>query len=163
MRIKQEFFKIRLTRRSSSERGQSFVELALSITFLLMLVAVIVELGWAFYTMIALRDAAQEASAFGSICPNEPAKVIQRLRKSASAPLNMEDIAETDIITCIVDPSGPNPNDCGAPIAVGNAYKVTITVHHQILTPFVGGFIGSQQFPLSVTTVNTLLRTKCYE
>jgi Flp pilus assembly protein TadG len=150
-----------------AERGQSFVELALSITFLLTLLVVVIDLGWALYTMIALRDAAQEAATFGSICPRDSvgnfneAGIIDRLRKSASAPLNMDDINPADVEVCVVNPA--DSSTCGAPIELGNSLRITVTVQHQIITPFVGNFIGRQTYPLTVTVLDTLLRESCFQ
>ncbi len=150
-----------LRRSWNNQRGQSFVELGLSITFLLTLLVVVIDLGWALYTMISLRDAAQEAATFGSICPDDPDRIVDRLRKSATAPLNMADINPADVQICIVDPA--NSNTCGAPIQLGNSIRVTVTVQHEIITPFVGNFIGRQTYPLTVTILDTLLRNHCIE
>jgi Flp pilus assembly protein TadG len=153
-----------LFRKKKGQRGQAFLELALSLVFLLILLAAVIDLGWAFYTVISLRDAAQEAASFGSICPTDEAKILDRLRKSANAPLNMEDIDTADIEICIVDPDPAAGRVCGAPIELGNSVRVTVTIQHKILTPFVGSFIGDQwEYPLSVNVSDTILRTTCYE
>ena len=51
------------------EQGQSLVELALSLTLLLLLLGGAIDLGRMFFTYIALRDAAQEGAIYGSYCP----------------------------------------------------------------------------------------------
>jgi Flp pilus assembly protein TadG len=145
---------------SDSERGQSFVELAVSVTFLLTLMAAVVELAWGFYTMIALRDAATEAATYGAICPDKLDKVEKRFFKSSTAPIDMKDTA---FQMCVVDPSAADPNACVTDPEIGFSVRVTVTKQHQILTPFVGSFIGTQTFPLSVVTLNTVLRTTCFE
>jgi Flp pilus assembly protein TadG len=143
-----------------AERGQSFVELAVSITFLLTLIAAIVEMGWGFYTMIALRDAATEAASFGAICPNRLDLVERRFFQSSTAPINMQD---TTFEMCVVDPAGGNPNACisNSNIEIGYSVRVTVTRQHEIITPFIGSFIGTQTYPLRVVTLNTVLRTIC--
>jgi Flp pilus assembly protein TadG len=147
-----------------SERGQSFMELAVSLTFLLILLAAVIDLGWAFYTMVALRDAAQEAAAFGSMCPNDFALIEDRLRESATAPLSIEDIDGGNIEICIIDPDAPPAlfacPGTGAAVKKGNSVRVTVRIQHEILTPFVGSFIGTQTYPLTVTVANTILREK---
>lgn len=148
--------------RQKSERGQSFMELAISLTFLLILLAAVIDLGWAFYTMVALRDTAQEGAAFGSMCPNDFSLIEERLRESATAPLSIEDIDGGDIEICIIDPDSPPElfacSGKGAAIVRGNSVRVTIRIQHDILTPFVGSFIGTQTYPLTVTVSNTILR-----
>src|SRR5512138_1305958 len=98
--------------RKSRERGQSFVELAISIVFLLTLLSAMIDLGWAFYTMISLRDAAQEAAVYGSMCPNHFELIVDRLQKSAGAPLDISDIPAQNIRICVVDPAADPPTPC---------------------------------------------------
>lgn len=55
---------LRRTRRRSP--GQALVELALAITLIFLLVAATVDLGLIFFTLQAMRTAAQEGATFGS-------------------------------------------------------------------------------------------------
>lgn len=149
-------------------RGQSFVELGLSLLFLLTLLAVVIDLGWAFYTMVALRDVAQEAAAFGAMCPDEPALIEERLRQSASAPIRMEDLEGGNVEICIVDSTPadhPALFECDAADNEdperGNSVRIAVRIQHQILVPFVGGFIGTQTYPLTATSTNTILVEEC--
>lgn len=150
-----------------SERGQSFMELAISLLFLLILLAAVIDLGWAFYTMVALRDTAQEAASYGAMCPDNLTRVRQRLIESATAPISMADLNNGDIEICIVgtDPSTqPELFACVAgatPAIRGNNVRVAVRIQHEILTPFVGSFIGTQNYPLTVTVSNTILVDKC--
>ena len=48
--------------RSNTERGQSLTEFAISLVFLLTLLAGIVDLGRMFFAYIIIRDAAQEGA-----------------------------------------------------------------------------------------------------
>ena len=139
------------------ERGQGFMELAVSLVFLLMLLSVVVDLGWAFYELIALRDAAQEAASFGAMCPTDTALVEERLRLSASTPLDIDDIDPANIDIEIIDPA------TGAPAAAtrGMAMRVSVTIDHDIMTPFLGAIIGTQTYPLSVNVSDTIMRDNC--
>lgn len=141
-----------------NEKGQSFVELGLSMIFLLILLSALIDLGWAFFTVIALRDAAQEAATVGSICPTNTNKVIERLKASASAPIDMTKLENSQIEVCVVS---PGTNTCGASVALGNSVQVTITYNHDIVTPLVGGFIGTQTYPIRVFSADTILRLNC--
>lgn len=51
------------------ERGQSLVELALSLTVMLLLLSGAVTFGMALFSYVAIRDAAGEGALFGSISP----------------------------------------------------------------------------------------------
>src|SRR5574338_1418458 len=114
-----------------SEKGQSFVELAMTLVFLLVLLSATVDLGWAFYTMITLRDAVQEAAAYGSICAfNEDSDgpntdlIEQRLLLSVTEPIDMADVEEIDV--SFTDEDG---NDVAIPVMSG-AVVVRATVQH---------------------------------
>ena len=137
-----------------SERGQAFMELAISLVFLLILLTVMVDLGWAFYTMIAMRDTVQEAAVYGSICPDpaDDTKILERLRLSANAPLDINTISNGDIDIQYVEVNGTTG------IQRGDSIKITMTYHHQIVIPFVATFIGTDTYPLEVTVADTLLQ-----
>ncbi len=139
------------------EKGQSFVELGLSLVFLLILLAAVVDLGWAFFTLVALRDAAQEAASVGSICPGNEAKIRERLKASASTPIDMNRVEANRVQIQLLD---KNNNNTNTPV-LGGSVEVTITYDHEIVTPFVGSFIGAQSYPLVVTVTDKILATDC--
>lgn len=139
--------------RNNSERGQSFMELAISLVFLLILVSAMVDLGWAFYTMISLRDITQEATAYGAMCASDTSGIEERFRKSASSPLNADDISEYELRYCT--PIGVCRTNTPK---TGDFIRLTATYQHHIVTPFVGIFLGNvQDYPLTVTTSNTIM------
>lgn len=146
------------------ERGQSFMELAISLVFLLVFLAAVIDLGWAFYTMIALRDTAQEGASYGAMCPDNPTRIRNRIVQSAVAPINMNDLQTANIEICIINPASPPPVfgcSTNAPAVMGNSVRVSVRIQHQILTPFVGTFIGTQSYPLTATVSNTILVDAC--
>lgn len=144
--------------RKKGERGQSFMELAISLVFLLVLLTVIVDLGWAFYTMIALRDAAQEAASYGSMCPDADL-IAERLRLSATAPISMDDIPDdADHIQIeFIDPQTGAPAD---PVR-GNLVRVSAQLDHEIVVPFAATFLGRTSYPLRVNVADTVMRNDC--
>lgn len=148
----------RLLLPKKSQRGQSFLELAVSLVFLLVLVMVVIDLGWAFYTMTALRDTAQEAASFGIMCPDKE-RILQRLRMSTTAPLSMEDIDNGNISVTFLDPL-----NSGAEIPQGehgDVVHVSVEVQHQIIVPFVGSFIGQTTYPLKADVSDTIMVDEC--
>jgi len=142
--------------KSSSERGQSLVELSISIVFLLILFSVVIDLGWSLYTLIALQDSAQEGAIFASMCQNT-SSVVARIKESTTAPLDANDI--TDISILYFDENGePSGN-----VTYGSSVKVTLTLEYQVITPFVGAFIGEEgSYPLTVTSTNSIMRLETY-
>jgi Flp pilus assembly protein TadG len=164
------------------ERGQSFTELAISIVFLLVLLAAAIDLGWAFYTLIALRDAVQEAAVYGSMCSMnngvvDTDRIVRRLQESASAPIDMNDLyynfgnpddTNNQIKVCFINMANPpTPTDCEhgdktlpSPYDYDNPYSVRVEaqVMHQIRTPYVGTFIGVYSYPLRVDVSDLIMR-----
>ena len=63
------------------ERGQSLVEIAISLTVIMMLVVGAVDFSIAYFTYAALEDAAQEGALYGSINPTDTAGIITRVRR----------------------------------------------------------------------------------
>ena len=156
--------KQRNMRAHKNEKGQSFVELALSMIFLITLLSVVIDLGWAFFTLIALRDAAQEAASVGAICPtlgadaaNSPIRA--RLRDAATSPIDMRKLQDSQIVVQVLDADTGTAISSG--FEVGDSIMVTITYTHDIMVPMIGAFIGSQTYDLKATSVDTILSTTC--
>jgi len=141
-----------------NESGQSFVELALILVFLLVLFSATVDLGWMFFTAVSLREAAQEGSTYASICPDQPTRIRNRTRTSSTYPGDLASLPDGQIEICIID---PGTGACGGSIAIGHDVRVTITYYHKIFTPFIGAFISGQQYPITVSATNSILQTTC--
>ncbi len=148
-----------------NERGQSFTELGISLVFLLVLLAVAIELGWAFYTLIALHDTAQEAASYGAICPVDfdgfpnVDGIKNRLRESATAPLSMSDINLEDISVTFWNPQGTTELTSATK---GDMVRVSVVIHHKIIVPFAGTFLGNNwTYPLTATVSDTVMVTEC--
>ena len=65
---------------SKRENGQSLVELALIVTFMLILLAGVVDLGRMMFEYLSMRDAAQEGAGYGAIFPDYCAETIERVK-----------------------------------------------------------------------------------
>lgn len=146
------------------EQGQSFMELAISLVFLLILLSVVIELGWAFYTMTALRDTAQEAASYGAICPMVDATndnkegIKDRLIASSTAPLDPKTFNRDDIVVTYWDPTGATEQTTATR---GDMVRVSVKYTHQIIVPFASTFLGTTTYPLSAEVSDTVLVDKC--
>jgi hypothetical protein len=132
-----------------NEHGQSLVELALSLTFLLLLVGGAVDLGRVFFTYITLRDAAQEGVIYGSYEPLDQCGIKHRIQAAAGAPIDTNGISDGQIFVSY-NPSPPTP---------GGAITVRVAYGFEITMPLLGTFIGGQSFTIPVTITDTVLRT----
>jgi hypothetical protein len=109
-------------------RGQSLVEAALALPVLIMLMLGLLDFGRAYYTLVALRDAAEEGASYAAISPEDANGV--RLRASeASRQLVPIDPRDVHVIY-------PPVLQVGVPITV------TTQVTLELYTPF-----GSSFFP----------------
>ena len=134
----------------SSESGQSFTELALSIVFILILLAGIVDLGRMMFVYVALRDAAQEGAAYASFCPADTPGIQARARASSTAPVNLFDSTN---IAIIISP------DCTAPAnaalcEVGDGISVTVS---SPTFPMTMPFLGGVTIPLSARVTDSII------
>ncbi|MEA3349701.1 MAG: TadE family protein [Chloroflexota bacterium] len=131
------------------ERGQSMVELAFSLVFLLILIAGVVDLGRAFFTYIVLRDAAQEGALYGSINPTESAEIANRANAVLLDRVDLGDVTVTSTTTGTCS-DGTNT------IAVEVEYS-----DFPITMPFLGTFVGSQSFTITANVIDTILSPPC--
>jgi hypothetical protein len=139
--------------KNNSERGQSLVELAVSLTFLLLLVSGVVDLGRAFFTYMALRDAAQEGALYGSIYPDDTPGIKNRIYNSSNMLRSLVD----DPAAAIIIPDPVKDIECA-----GSGIEVSIIYEDFPLTmPFMGTITGKQAIDLKATVTDTILQPVC--
>ena len=154
----------RKRRPTQSERGQSLVELAITLPILILLLLGTLDFGMAIFSYSMLRDAAQEGAFYGSFNPANVAEIENRARNISpraddavfSSPVQLRD---TDLVTVNVQALG---NPCqGAKNGVANSIQVNVSYRYPILMPFVGRVIGSNTIPLTGTATNIILQPPC--
>jgi Flp pilus assembly protein TadG len=124
---------------NQKEKGQGFVELALILPVLLIIVAGTVDLSRFYLTYTSLRDAAQEGANYGSLDPTRSTEIIARVRGFSN-----------DTSTVGVDIT------FASPCAIGAAINVKASQDFEVSTPMVGAFIG-QTIPVSANVTNAIL------
>lgn len=129
-----------------SARGQSLVELAISILVLIYLLSGAVEFGIAFFQFVQLRDAAQEGALYGSLNPGADDEITARVQGASDSPIDLT------TITPVITYSGAQ--------CEGNGITVTITYNHQVFMPFMSEFVGPT-IPLTATVTDTILTPIC--
>ena len=143
----------RLRPAKRTEQGQSMIELALTITILMVLLAGTIDMGRAFFTWLSLRDAAQEGASYGTFKPDDTAGIEARARSSFDDAVN----DPSAIVSIDVDYSGPH--------CLGNPQStITVTIDYQnfpITTPLLGTIVGGQNIPIRATVNDTILSPKC--
>lgn len=147
-------------KRIKSERGQSLVELGISMLILLYLLAGAVEFGILFFQFVQLRDAAQEGALYGSMNPPASAgdttrinAIIERAKYSAPTRSPIDLISDPNVSISVTVPDGQ--------YCEGGSLQVTVSYPHRIIMPFMPQFLGRDEIPLSATVVDTILTPVC--
>ena len=131
-----------------NERGQSLVELSISLVLLLLLLSGAVEFGMAFFQFIQLRDAVQEGALYGSLNPTDTAGIEARVKGASNSPVDLT------LLTPVISFSDPS-HKCE-----GYAITVRLTYNHQVFMPFMSGIVGAT-LPLNASVTNTILSPVC--
>jgi Flp pilus assembly protein TadG len=158
-------------KRFISERGQSLVELGVSLLILLYLLSGAAEFGVLFFQFVQLRDAAQEGALYGSMNPYidansngafdagesvnlpGPSGIDARVRAASSSPIDLADTSKVTVVATSSDGSGL--------FCEGHGLQVTVSFTHHIFMPFMPQLLGRTDIPLSATVVDTILSPIC--
>ena len=144
-------------RNSSSESGQSLVELAAALVVLMILLAGIVDLGRAIFTRFAMQDAAEEGIVYGTSFPTDCNQIHQRVEYNLANPVFRGGMTTT----VLIERNNGTFADCStipfAEVFAGKELRIVITKTFPISMPFLGTFLG-QNIPLTVTANGIILR-----
>lgn len=143
-----------------STRGQSLVELAISLVVLLMLLAGAVEFGILFFQYVQLRDAAQEGALFGSTHPDDASGIENRAKFSSQSPLDLPTLLKSNGTLSAGDVDIDILFNGAACEGSNNAITVTLRYNHRIFMPFLPQAIG-ETIPLTASVTDTILSPKC--
>lgn len=140
-----------LTRLKGSKRnraGQSLVEMGLMMMILLWLLAGAVDFGMAFFTTVALRDAAQEGALYGALNPPTDSscstEIVNRVQQSGTdVPINLLDTT----VSC------PTFGAC-----VGSSVEVRVEYDYYAVTPLVESFLSNAPIKLSASATSPILK-----
>ena len=132
------------------ERGQSLVELAMSLTIIMVLLTGAVDFSIAYFSFTAMQDAAQEGALYGSINPTDTAGIVSRVRSASTNPVNLSDDQAVSVTVTL-----PGQGCEGGTVVVDVSYDYPISM------PFVGAIIGSQDITLNASVTDTILQPAC--
>jgi hypothetical protein len=148
----------RVIHKKPTERGQSMVELALSITLLMVLLSGTIDLGRAFFTWLTMRDAAQEGASYASIAPPSasftctPVTTSQICNRVWDGIRDVVRNPETNIIIFVT---------VNQPCFGGNIQVDTVYPGFTLAVPFLGTILGRQTIPIHATINDTVLKPPC--
>jgi Tfp pilus assembly protein PilV len=120
--------------KNKPNRGQSLVEVALVLPIILMILLGLLDFGRAYFTLVALHDAADEGATYAAIRQSS-LEEIQERTADASTRLVPIDPATVRLVT-------------PATIAVGAPITVVVDYELELYTPFVQGMLPDDQLIL---------------
>lgn len=130
----------------ASSPGQSLVEFGIGITILLILLSGILDLGRAYFTLLALQDAAAEGAVYGSTTPLDSTGIRARVRETSQWPVDFSTFTDSQITVDLLGPA-----------CAGNDLKLTVSMDFGMAAPFIGG----RTLPLSAEAIYTILAPPC--
>jgi Flp pilus assembly protein TadG len=149
------------------QRGQSLVELAISLTVILMLLSGAVDFGMALFSYVAIRDAAQEGALYASIngAPDGVltstliSNIQARVKGTSTNPVNLSTLPANQIVVTLTNTG--NTYCQGLTNGTANGVTVTVSYNYPIIMPLLGTIIGSQTIPLQAAVTDTILHPNC--
>lgn len=148
----------------ANERGQSLVELAISLPVIILLLLGTVDFGMAIFSYSIIRDAAQEGALYGSFNPDNKAEIENRARYISpqgedlifSSPVELTD---KELVQVEVKALGDSCQ--GITDGTANSLRVRVRYEYPILMPFIGTIIGSDTISLTGSATNVILQPPC--
>ncbi len=127
-------------------RGQSLVEFTLVLPILMMLLLGLLDFGRAFFTLVALHDAADEGATYAAVRPNDVTGIRAR---AAAASEYLISVEPSDI-----NVTYPPQIEVGAPITVTATYTL------DLYTPFVKNLVGDNGLVLRGRSTHAIISVR---
>lgn len=124
-------------------RGQSLVELAVMMPVLVLILAGILDLGRAYMTLIALRDAAAEGAAYAALHPTDTNQIVARVADSSSGLVKVD----PDMVAVECPEAAP-----GQPITI------TVRYEYMLLTPVINALVPDGKITMQAQEVRSIIQ-----
>lgn len=143
-------------RTQQKEKGQSLVELAVTATFMILLLGGVIDLGRAFFSFLSLRDAAEEGALYGSYNPTDATGLKNRVRLSSDNPINLSSLPLDHINIQYTRGATTILESQACP---GDSISVKVTYDFDLTMPLLGAVVGGETFPLKAEVIDTILKS----
>lgn len=128
--------------RKNNQKGQSLVEVAITLPVIILIMAGVLDLGRAYFTYVALSDAAAEGAAYAAINPGDTTQIVERDVESSNGLL----VLDQDQITI-----QNNSLTAGSPITV------TVTYDYALLTPILDSIVPEGRILLRAVVAQPII------
>lgn len=148
----------------SNEKGQSLVELAISLPVILLILLATFDFGMALFSYSILRDAAQEGALYGSFNPGNKTQIENRARNILpreddevfSSPVNLRDKEQVSVEIKFKGKSCE-----GVTKGTANYVEVRVSYNYPIIMPLTGEIVGTDTIRLTGSASNVILQPPC--
>jgi len=168
-------------KKNIKESGQSLVEMALVFTTVVLMLSILVDIGRAFFVLIALNDAAQEGAIYASMHPtyyeidyDSPwPDTIQMIVTSSSEPIDFE-VAMAAGTFRVEHPriNGWSHHDPGFPGHIfdcagfnsqeeANTVNVIVSYDFEFIMPLMGTLVPGGTITLTAQSDSTIVYPPC--
>jgi hypothetical protein len=141
-----------------TEKGQSMMELAVSMVLLLILLAGIFDVGRALIVYFDFQDAAEEGIIYGTSFPTDCNQILMRVSENIPSQF-INNVVNVNIY---IQDAYSVYTSCytisNSDVYAGKLMQVEIKYNFNVTMPFLGTFIGGQTIPMKVTSTGVVLR-----
>jgi hypothetical protein len=149
-------------------RGQSLTELAISTLFFFIILFGALDLGRAYFILVALEDSAGEGALYLAIEPHCPTDTIDLNNDGipdpeCADPNNAEDRAEKaasgyfDWSSATITVEYPTVDNVVANAGVGDTVRVKIEYPFTLFTPIISQIVGSNTLSIPAEATQTIM------
>ena len=142
-------------------QGQSLVEFCLMLVFLLVVLMGVLDLGRAYFTYLAVKDAASEGAYFGSAFPQCIDESVALFNPGCAGGNNIDfrvrntapdgGLVEWDDALVITTHQSPS-------LEAGQALTVSVSYQYQMITPFVSAIAANGTLTLTARSSAIIVR-----
>lgn len=144
------------TKKTQTERGQSFTELALMFVTLMLILSALIDFGRMLYSYMSLVDSAQEGVLYLSLAPTDVSGTTSRVRDSTTFPADIADPAVTSVSVIYHSGKISTADHCaGELVTVNVAYAYAFTM------PFINMIFPTNSFNLLASATGPILTPFC--
>ncbi len=141
----------------NGESGQALAEAALVFIIVILLLAGLVEFGWAYFHYLALQDAAGEGASYGIMFStwqqgDDPAGAYYH-----PDPNNITYRAQNESKGGIIDWSTTTVTVEAPFVTPGNFITVTVSYEHEVITPLLSTWVSDGTITLNARAVQRIL------
>ena len=128
----------------TDQKGQSMVEVAIALPVIIMILVGILDLGRAFFTFIALSDAAAEGAAYAALHPSHTSEIQARAADVTTGLVVLEpDMVSVDYLE----------------LTAGFPITVAVQFEYDLITPFIQAMVPGGTITMRATVAQAIIDT----